>query len=321
MENPVQLCYPVRTLDRTELLPAGTYLTPETMADLVRRARTQTFPTMRLMEYGTIATDLHSYCELSPYNQIFSNPKRMKDIFDTMRRVELAQPLLDIYGYFKANDHYTYRHILTVLALTLLLAQDFMENRQDLSGDVAALPNHDFGKICVPLEICKKTTLLTEREGYLLSHHAAAGYVLLSFYYQDSDHPAAITARDHHERCDGSGYPRGIVLRDRIVEIVAVGDVFDALISPRPYRPTSYDLRTALEEVTVLAESGAVSSDVVRALVGCNRGGQPSHADCVVSQEMRGVPPADNLYRGISPCRYQAECAREDDPKRADEEP
>ena len=321
MEKPLQLSFPVLTLDRRELLPAGAYLTPETMSALVRLARAKTFPTMRLMEYGTIAKDLHSYCEYPPYNQIFSDPKRTKEVFVTMQRVEMVQPLLDIYGYLKAHELYTYRHILTVFALTLLLAQDLLDGRKELSGEAAALPNHDFGKICVPLAVCKKSSPLTEHDQHLLSHHAAAGYVLLSYYYQDPDHPAAITARDHHERCDGSGYPRGIALRDRIVEIVAVGDVFDALISPRPYRPLSYDLRTALEEITVLAESGAVSSDVVRALVSCNRWGQPSFAECALSHEQRGIPPLGNLYRGIKPCPHQPESALEDDRKPAEEAP
>ena len=144
-----------------------------------------------------------------------------------------------------------------------------------------------------------------------LSHHAAAGYVLLSYFLKDSNHPAAITARDHHERCDGSGYPRGIALRDRVVEIVAVSDVFDALISPRPYRPIAYDLRTALEEVTVLAQKGTISADVVRALISFNRKDQPPYADCVLPQELRGTPPPGNLYRGVIHCKYEPDCVPE----------
>ena len=305
MEKPLQLCYPVLTLDRKELLPAGTCLTTETMTELARSARTETFPTMRLMEYGTVAKDLRSYVEQPPYSHIFSRPTRTKAVFDSLQQVEFVQPLLDIYDFFKIHDPYTYCHILTVFALSRLLAQDLFDDRKELSSELVAASNHDFGKICVPLAVGNKSTALNEHERKLLSHHAAAGYVLLSYYLQDPNHPAAITARDHHERCDGSGYPRGIALRDRIVEIVAVSDVFDALISPRPYRPCSYDLRTALEEVTLLALKGAISADVVRALISCNRKDQPHYADCVLSDEQRGTPPPDNLYRGVTPCEYQ----------------
>jgi HD-GYP domain-containing protein (c-di-GMP phosphodiesterase class II) len=309
MEKPLQLCYPVLTLDHRELLPAGAFLTPETMADLVRSAKREQFPTMRFLDYGTIAADLQSLALHPPYGQIFSDLKRRNEVFRTMRQMEFVQPLLDIYGYFKVHDPYTYRHILTVFALSLLLAQELIEDRRELARDVVAAPNHDFGKLCVPLSVCKKRTPLTEHERQQLSHHAAAGYVLLSYYLMDPDHPAAITARDHHERGDGTGYPRGIPLRDRMVEIVAVGDVFDALICPRPYRPRSYDLRTALEEITRQAEGGSINADVVGALISCNRAGRPDYREIEFSREQRGTPPSGNLYSGITPCRYEPACA------------
>jgi HD-GYP domain-containing protein (c-di-GMP phosphodiesterase class II) len=313
MEKTIQLCYPVLTLDRRELLPAGAYLTPETMTELVRSSERETFPMKRFMEYGTITEDLHRYCLSPPYEQIFSNPKRRKEVFQSMQQLEFVQPLLDIYGYFRARDSYTYRHLLMVFALTLLLAQDLIEDRKELDKGVAAAPNHDFGKLCVPLSVCKKGTPLSEHESQLLSHHTAAGYVLLSYYQKDPNHPAAITARDHHERRNGKGYPLGIILQNRIVEIVAAGDMFDALICARPYRSSSYDLRTALEEMTKQVASGTINEDVVQALISCNRETHPPYKECVISHEERGAPPAGNLYRGITPCRFQPECALEDE--------
>jgi HD-GYP domain-containing protein (c-di-GMP phosphodiesterase class II) len=313
MEKPLQLCYPVVTLDGRELLPAGAFLTTETMSELVRSARAETFPVKRLMEYGTIARDLRSCVEQPPYSHIFSSPALTKEVFNSLQQVEFVRPLLDIYEYFKSRDPYTYRHILTVFALSRLLARKLFDDREELSRTLAAALNHDFGKICVPVEVCNRSTPLSEHEQMQLSHHAAAGYVLLSYYLQDPNHPAAITSRDHHERCDGSGYPRGIALQDMIVEIVAVSDVFDALISPRPYRPNSYDLRTALEEITVLAEKGAINADVVRALISCNRNDQPPYTACTLSHEQRGTPPPGNLYRGVTLCQYQPDSNSEED--------
>ncbi|MGA7828814.1 MAG: HD domain-containing phosphohydrolase [Geobacteraceae bacterium] len=304
MKHSLQLCYPVLTLDGKELLPAGAYLSRDTMEELVRLAGRETFPAMKFMEYDTIAADLQSICKTPPYCRIFSDPIRKKEIMKSLNQVVFVQPLLDIYAFFKANDPYTYRHILTVFALTLLLAQDLIDNREDRIRALAAAPSHDFGKICVPLGVCKKFSPLNEQEQALLSHHAAAGYVLLSHYLKDQNHPAAITARDHHERRDQSGYPRRIALQDRIVEIVAVGDVFDALISSRPYRSQSYDLRTALEELSLQAESGTISEDVVNALISCNRENHPCHTQCQFSHELRGTPPVGNNYQGITPCRY-----------------
>lgn len=307
MEEPIQLCYPVLTLDKRELLPAGVFLSEGTMNDLVHSGRDETYPKMPFMEYGTIADDLRRYCSAPPYGQVFSDERRTGEVFRSMGRMEFVKPLLDIYDHFKVHDPYTYRHLLTVFALSLLLAQELTENSDDLATEVLAAPNHDFGKLCVPLSVCRKDTHLNDHERQLLSHHAAAGYVLLSYYLKDPNHPAAITARDHHERRNGRGYPRGISLQNLIVEIVAVGDVFDALICERPYRPTSYDLRTALELLTRLAERGAISTDVVQALISCNRKDRPRFKECVISCEERGVHPSGNLYRGVTPCHFQSD--------------
>ena len=146
-------------------------------------------------------------------------------------------------------------------------------------------------KTIVPLNILKKSTPLTLNERDILENHAAAGFLLLSYYYQDVNNPGAKVARDHHERRDGSGYPCGTRLNDPMVEIVAVSDVYDALISQRPYRAVSYDNRTALEEITGMAEKNEIGWEVVKALIGHNRKDKPHYSEVTVSVEKRGTPP------------------------------
>jgi HD-GYP domain-containing protein (c-di-GMP phosphodiesterase class II) len=298
MDRPLELHYPVTTLDDKDLLPSGTILTKEAMDSLVRSVKNQCFATLPLWTYGTMATDIERICESPPYSRIFSDRSRKKDVFDHLQRVKLVKPLLGIYDYFKIYDPYTYRHILTVFALSLLLAQDLIDHRSELAMEVLSASNHDLGKICVPMAVLKKSTPLNEQERQQLAHHVAAGYVLISYYLQDHNHPAAITARDHHERRDGSGYPCGIKLKNRIVEIVGVSDVFDALITRRPYRAQSYDLRTALENLSQQANEGVLSEDIVHALINLNRKKSVCLNDCQFSKEFRGTPPAGNQYRG-----------------------
>jgi len=198
--------------------------------------------------------------------------------------------------YFKENDYYTYRHTLTVFALTTLLTRDFITDCEKLIHTIEAGPNHDIGKICVPLDILKKSDPLTVTERGSLEHHAAAGFVLLSFYLQNSKNIGSIVARDHHERKDGSGYPCGTILDDHMVEIVAVSDVYDALISQRPYRPVSYDNRTALEEITGMAEKNQIGWETVKALIAHNRKDKAHYSDVKISAEKRGTPPRGNVY-------------------------
>lgn len=298
MDRQLHLHYPVTTLDANELLPAGTLLTSETMESFVRSVKNRSFARQPLWAFGTIAIDLERICSTPPYDQIFSDRSRKQEVFDYLQRVKLVQPLLGIYDYFKTRDPYTYRHILTVFALSLLLSQDLIENRSELAMEVLSASNHDLGKICVPTAVLKKTTPLSEQERQQLAHHVAAGYVLLSYYLQDPYHPAAITARDHHERRDGSGYPCGIKLTNTIVEIVGVVDVFDALITRRPYRAHSYDLRTALETLSQQADQGALNKDIVHALIRLNRKNPRRLDDCRFSKELRGTPPSGNQYSG-----------------------
>jgi len=76
----------------------------------------------------------------------------------------------------------------------------------------------------------------------------------------------------------------------------AVSDVYDALISLRPYRPVSYDNRTALEEITGMAERNEIGWDVVKALIAHNRKDKPHYSEVAISTEKRGTPPGGNVY-------------------------
>jgi hypothetical protein len=78
--------------------------------------------------------------------------------------------------------------------------------------------------------------------------------------------------------------------------MVAVCDIYDALINPRPYRKGNFDNRTALEAITGVAEKGSVSWNSVRRLVAANRRDRPQPDACVLSLEKRGTPPAENNY-------------------------
>jgi HD-GYP domain-containing protein (c-di-GMP phosphodiesterase class II) len=85
-------------------------------------------------------------------------------------------------------------------------------------------------------------------------------------------------------------------VNDYLVDIIIVSDIYDALISQRPYRIDSYDNRTAIEEITTMAEEGKVNIKTVQALVAVNRKGSPNYKECAVSIEKRGTPPANNVY-------------------------
>jgi len=294
MKTP-KLDYPVHTLDNQLLLPAGTELTPEALDELIASNKDASYRSVSFLNYDTVFQDMLNILQKPPYNIIF---KRLNEeaIFTVTKNIRFIQPVLEFLDYFKEKDFYTYKHSLVVFGLSINLAQDLLEKPPDDIIELMAGTLHDFGKICVPLRILKKSNPLTRTSKNVLEHHALAGFVLLGYFLQDYRSFAAQVAKEHHERKDGSGYPLGISLQDKMVEIIAVCDVYDALLSPRPYRPTPFDNRTALEEITEMAKKGKFSLEVVQALVSQNRKDKPHFRDCKISSEKRGIPPPDSIY-------------------------
>ncbi len=292
----VALRFPVLTPDKRELLPEGVVLTDDVIREIAVSSRARDRPEVSILQYRSVRRDLLAYMRQRAYRHVFGDPRDVESLLPALERTRLPEPVLAILACFRRDDPYTYRHILVVTALTALFARGMARDIGDSFLRSSAGPLHDLGKISVPLPILRKTKPLRRAERAYLEHHAAAGFVLLGHYLGDATAFPCVVARDHHERRDGSGYPRGIRLADRMVEIVVACDVYDALISPRPYRRRSYDNRTAIEEITAMAEEGRIGWDVVRFLVSRNRANRPPMQECAVSREKRGVAPGGNLY-------------------------
>ena len=124
---------------------------------------------------------------------------------------------------------------------------------------------HDLGKISVPAEILSKPGRINTVEFNLIKSHSRIGYDILKTI--DFPWPVADIVYEHHERLDGSGYPRGLVADEISIggRIMAVADVVEAMASHRPYR-AALGLDSALEEV--VRYSGVLyDSNVVEACV------------------------------------------------------
>lgn len=136
----------------------------------------------------------------------------------------------------KHRDEYTSQHSINVCIMSLLFGRALGLAEYELHelGHGALL--HDIGKMKVPLEILNKTTQLTDDELVELKRHASYGYEMLRDSPQISAQ-ALDVIRSHHERVDGSGYPRGLKGDEigRFAMIVSIVDVYDAITSDRVY--------------------------------------------------------------------------------------
>jgi len=288
------------TYDKKTLFHAGTEITEAALKDIVSLNNTKHFKSYTLMQHESIKKDLIGCISQPPYQWIFSLGDEYSALLKFMGKVQLIQPVLETVDFLKHYDIYTYHHTLTVFTLSTLVASYMIDNYQDHISEVMSSPTHDIGKICVPLSILQKSDPLTRNELDVLEQHPVSGYLLLSHYNKDTDNIAAVVARDHHEKRNGTGYPYGIHLDNPISEIVVVCDIYDALISLRPYRPVPYDNRTALEVITEMAMRNEINADAVKVLIGLNRKDKPDHRKIVLSKEKRGTPPRLNNYRKIA---------------------
>ncbi|WP_406615829.1 HD domain-containing phosphohydrolase [Candidatus Caldatribacterium sp.] len=180
--------------------------------------------------------------------QVFSE-ERLKEALARLER-SFEDLVFILSKFVEVKDPYTAGHQRRVaqLARALALAMGLGE-REARDVYVAGLL-HDIGKIAVPGEILNKPATLTPLERAIVEEHPQKGYeVMISV---DLLRPLAEIVLEHHERLDGSGYPKGLQGEaiHPLARILAVADVVEAMVHHRPYRPP-LSLEEALCEVTM----------------------------------------------------------------------
>jgi response regulator RpfG family c-di-GMP phosphodiesterase len=168
----------------------------------------------------------------------------------------------------ESRDPETGRHITRMSRVCAHLGRAIGMSPADCETLLHAAPMHDIGKVGVPDSILHKAGPLDDGERERMRLHTSVGAEILSGSRSPIVQMAETIAMTHHERWDGSGYPRG--LRGEEIPLVgricAVGDVFDALISARPYK-RAWPIDEALAELE--RQAGVLlDPELVAALIG-----------------------------------------------------
>ena len=160
----------------------------------------------------------------------------------------LNNTIVAIASMVEQRDPYTAGHQRRVADLAEAIATDMGLSPGQVIGIRMASVVHDIGKIHVPAEILSKPTTLSAAEFEIIKTHPTVGWEVLKNI--DFPWPVAEIVYQHHERLDGSGYPRGLKGDDILLEarIVMVADVVDAMSEFRPYRP-ALGILPALQEI------------------------------------------------------------------------
>ena len=148
----------------------------------------------------------------------------------------------------ETRDPYTAGHERRVAELATAIGKELGMAGEELGALRLAGTIHDVGKIAVPAEILAKPGSLSAMEFELIKAHPTTGFEILADV--DFGIPVAEMVLQHHERLDGSGYPRGLKGEEILpgARILAVADVVEAMSSHRPYR-AALGMEAALAEV------------------------------------------------------------------------
>jgi len=170
----------------------------------------------------------------------------------TAQVVELQSAILNAMAELvEVRDSVTGGHIGRIQQYLSLLVNKLLDEKiyweevsaWDLEFLVPSAQLHDVGKIAINDAILKKPGRLTPDEFDIMKHHTTFGEEAIDTIMQNTSEKdflkhAKIFAGSHHEKWDGSGYPRGLAGRNIPLEgrLMAIADVYDAIISPRPYK-------------------------------------------------------------------------------------
>jgi HD-GYP domain-containing protein (c-di-GMP phosphodiesterase class II) len=146
------------------------------------------------------------------------------------------------------SDPHNAGHGRRVAALGVAIGEDLRLSRHELEGIRLAALIHDVGSFKIPVEVLVKPGKLTAVERLLVQSHPEVGHRIL--HGIEFPWPIADIVLQHHERIDGSGYPRGLPGTGILLEakVIAVADAMEAMLSDRPYRP-GLPIESALREL------------------------------------------------------------------------
>jgi PAS domain S-box-containing protein len=209
---------------------------------------------------GTVIDIILSSTRLDPDNLAKGVTFTALDITDRKQAgEELREALVSLRKAFGATiqvlvsaveirDPCTSGHQIRSAGLARAIATEMGFTKERIDGIRMAGSIHDIGKLSIPAEILSKPTKLTNIEFSLIKEHSQSGYEMLKDV--ESPWPLAEIVYQHHERMDGSGYPRNLKGDDILMEarIMAVADVVESMASHRPYRP-ALGIDKALEEI------------------------------------------------------------------------
>lgn len=155
-------------------------------------------------------------------------------------------------GMLKVSDEYTFKHSVDVATMAMVIGKQYGLGEEEIREIGIAGLLHDVGKSKIPNEVLNKPGRLDEDEFALMKQHSLFGFQILKEKENFSD-GIMRGVLQHHEKINGAGYPLGVA-EDKIhtyAKIISVADVYDALVTERPYK-SAFSKRDAVEMIMAM---------------------------------------------------------------------
>ena len=154
----------------------------------------------------------------------------------------------------KVSDEYTFKHSVDVATIAMVIGQGLNMPQDELRELGVAGLLHDLGKSQIPLEVLNKPGRLDDKEFELMKQHSLFGFKILKEKHQLSE-AVMKGVLQHHEKISGNGYPLGTKgdAIHKYAKIIAVADVYDALVTERPYKK-AFPKREAVEMIMAMTQ-------------------------------------------------------------------
>ncbi len=214
-----------------DLLYAAYFLFPQLAADLLEIKYAVWLDSIAIISSGFII----GYMKLS-----FSEAKQVEKKMNYFKKLQNSQEdiIISLAEITEAKSGETGQHIRRVAEYSRILGMRILKDVAESEQLRIAAMMHDLGKLLIDQNILEKKGKLTEEEYEIVKRHSQFGWNLLEHSKGEVMEMARVIALQHHEKWDGSGYPRGLRGNEISIyaQIVAVADVYDALTSKRSYK-------------------------------------------------------------------------------------
>lgn len=276
------------------LVKANQIITPDLIKKITKKLKIHV-PKV-VISQTSIINELITEINSGIYKVIFSNKENTQEIIDIISSTRIPYSIVQELENIKKTLPDTFQHILMVGAISTKIGIDLRHEGYNLTNVAEIGLVHDLGKSRLPKEILLKNSPLTHEEFEIIKTHPLIDNLLISYYLKNNNALASRVSLLHHERLDGSGYPRGIQALNKYVQLLIPCDIFNALISERPYRNSPYSVRAALDLLLEEAKQGKISENIVLRLISYVRKDKPKWDDLKLSREKRDTPPQINYY-------------------------